>query len=91
MQDRMLLSMVNEAARIIEEDIVRKSAHVDLAMIVGTGFPAFRGGLLKFADHLGIGTVVDRLENYQNKHGRRFEPAQLLKEMAKSSQSFYQS
>lgn len=90
MQDRMLLSMVNEAARIIEEDIVRKSAHVDLAMIVGTGFPPFRGGLLKFADHLGIGTVVDRLENYQNKHGRRFEPAQLLKEMAKSSQSFYQ-
>lgn len=90
MQDRMLLSMVNEAARIIEEDIVRKPAHVDLAMIVGTGFPPFRGGLLKFADHLGIGTVVDRLENYQNKHGRRFEPAQLLKEMAKSSQSFYQ-
>ena len=91
MQNRMLLSMVNEAARIVEEDIVRKPAHVDLAMIVGTGFPPFRGGLLKFADHLGIGTVVDRLETYKNKHGRRFEPAELLKEMEKNSQSFYQS
>lgn len=90
-QDRMLLSMVNEAGRIIEEDIVRKPAHVDLAMIVGTGFPPFRGGLLRFADHLGITSVVDRLERYQNKHGGRFEPAQLLKEMARSSQSFYQS
>lgn len=89
MQGRMVLSMLNEAARIIEEDIVRKPTDVDLAMVFGTGFPPFRGGLLKFADHLGIKAVVDRLESYKNKYGYRFEPAKVLKEMAKSGKSFY--
>ena len=47
---RLVLSMVNEAARVLDEGIVKRASDVDLGMIMGTGFPAFRGGLLKFAD-----------------------------------------
>lgn len=51
---RPLLSMVNEAARSLEEKIVDSPEELDLALIMGTGFPAFRGGLLRSADSLGM-------------------------------------
>jgi len=60
--DRLVLPMVNEAARCLEEGIVSRPRDVDLGMVMGTGFPPFRGGLLRWADARGVGRIVKRLE-----------------------------
>jgi 3-hydroxyacyl-CoA dehydrogenase/enoyl-CoA hydratase/3-hydroxybutyryl-CoA epimerase len=80
--------MVNEAARCLEEEIVESPAQVDLAMIMGTGFPPFRGGLLRHADVLGLTVVVDRLRALQAVYGARFEPCGLLVRMAQDGYVF---
>ena len=88
-RDRVLLPMINEAARILDEGIASSPGDVDLAMITGTGFPPFRGGLLRYADELGLKVVMARLEKMQNEHGPRFEPAPLLRRKADADQGFY--
>ena len=88
-QDRCILPMVNEAARILEEGIARSAGDVDLAMITGTGFPPFRGGLLRYADDLGLRTVVAKLESFESEHGPRFRPAPLLRRKAEAGEGFY--
>jgi 3-hydroxyacyl-CoA dehydrogenase len=86
---RLLLSMVNEAARVLEEGIVPRAADVDLAMIMGTGFPPFRGGLLRFADSIHPRTILSRLEDLHQQHGIRFAPAPLIQELASRNATFY--
>jgi 3-hydroxyacyl-CoA dehydrogenase/enoyl-CoA hydratase/3-hydroxybutyryl-CoA epimerase len=88
-RSRLVLSMVNEAARILGERIVTRAGDVDLAMIMGTGFPPFRGGPLRFADSLGPRTVVERLQALREKLGARFEPAPLLEELARKDHQIY--
>ena len=87
--DRTLLAMVNEAARILEEDIVAGPGDVDLGMITGTGFPPFRGGLLRWADTIGMKELERRLDALAQKHGKRFEPAPLIRARAAAHGSFY--
>src|SRR5262249_28789218 len=60
-QDRLVLAMVSEAARVVEEGVCSDPSQIDLAMIYGTGFPAFRGGVLRYADSLGSRVVVEKL------------------------------
>ncbi len=86
---RTVLAMVNEAARILEDGIVSDAHDVDLGMITGTGFPPFRGGLLRYADSLGAPVVLARLESLASEHGPRFEPAPLLRELVGSGRGFY--
>ncbi|NDG85801.1 MAG: fatty oxidation complex subunit alpha, partial [Proteobacteria bacterium] len=86
--DRCVLSMVNEAARCLEEKIVAAPEDVDLGMIMGTGFPPFRGGLLRHADSVGLSSIVGRLENLASKYGKRFEPSAALRAFAAKG-SFY--
>lgn len=87
--DRCILTMVNEAAKCLEENVVKNARYLDMAMIMGTGFPAFRGGVLRYADSLGIDKVVARLQEFNKKHGARFEVSKLLLEMAQKGQKFY--
>lgn len=86
---RLVLAMINEAARLLEDGIVGRAADVDLAMIMGTGFPPFRGGLLRYADALHPRTVVDRMQEYASTLGARFRPAFLLRELADGDERFY--
>lgn len=88
-QDRCLLVMINEAARVLTDGIARGAADVDLSMITGTGFPPFRGGLLRWADTLGAGTVLERLEELAAIHGERFRPADLVRSIAQEGGTFY--
>ena len=89
--ERGIFRMINEAALILlEENIVETAQEVDLGMIMGTGFPPFRGGLMKYADTLGSQYIVDELEIYSNKYGARFKPTTPLRNMAKTDRSFYQ-
>lgn len=88
--ERGIFVMINEAAlALIEDRIVEKAQDVDLAMIMGTGFPPFRGGLLKYADHLGSAYIVQELELYASRFGKRFTPTQPLSNMAKTNRKFY--
>ena len=83
--------MINEAARILEEGIVGSAAAVDLAMIMGTGFPPFRGGLLRFADSFHLRAVLERARDLRNEFGGRFAPAPLLERLARENGSFYEA
>ena len=87
--DRMLARAINEAAYMIREGVCDRPQDMDLAMIYGTGFPPYRGGILRYADAWGIRNVYEHLVNLEAEHGIRFEPETLLKEMAESGDTFY--
>jgi 3-hydroxyacyl-CoA dehydrogenase/enoyl-CoA hydratase/carnithine racemase len=86
----MLACGINEAAYMMEEGICDRPADMDLAMVYGTGFPPYRGGILRYADKWGLDQVVAALEALQAKYGPRFAPAKLLKDMAADGKTFYQ-
>ena len=94
--DRLVLSMVNEAARCLEEDVVASASELDLATIFGMGFPPFHGGLLRWADTLGATEIVRRLEAIaaapdvaQRQGGAaKFAPAEILCSMARTESKF---
>jgi 3-hydroxyacyl-CoA dehydrogenase/enoyl-CoA hydratase/3-hydroxybutyryl-CoA epimerase len=86
--DRMVLPMVNETARCLEETVVRSAADVDLALIYGTGFPPFRGGLCRWADQQGLNHLVAALERLEGNLGPRFHPSDALRDTAKAG-GFY--
>lgn len=87
--DRAILIMINEAAMCLQEGVVDNAQYLDMAMVMGTGFPPFRGGLLRYADSLGIQSIVITLEALAKNYGIRFEPAKLLIDMAKNKKTFY--
>ena len=89
--ERMVLPMINEAALILDEKIVGSAAELDLAMIMGTGFPPFRGGLLRYADSLGTATIVARLDELASRLGARFRPSEPLRRLAQRGAKFYEA
>ena len=86
--DRLIDAMVNEAALALEERVVSRPEDVDLAMVLGTGFPPFRGGLLRYADSVGVGAIVERLARRQQE-GAPAGPSGRLQQMALSGATFY--
>jgi 3-hydroxyacyl-CoA dehydrogenase/enoyl-CoA hydratase/3-hydroxybutyryl-CoA epimerase len=89
LQSRMVYLMLNEAARCLEEQIVREPADVDFAMIMGTGFAPFRGGPLRYADNLGTTRLVGDMERLVEQGLPEFEPCTLLRSLAAGGNSFY--
>ncbi len=87
--DLMLASGINEAAYMIQEGICDRPQDMDLAMIYGTGFPPYRGGILRYADKLGLKNIYEKLQELEKQYGVRFKPAGLIKEMAESGKTFY--
>ena len=69
---RLVLRMVAEAFRVLEEGIVQRASDVDAAMVLGTGFPDWRGGVLKYARDLGMAGVRRQLEDLAGRFGERF-------------------
>lgn len=81
--DRMLAPMINEAALALDEEIVESPAQVDLGLIMGTGFPPFRGGLLRYADSVGVDQIRIQLDRFsQGGAGARLKPNHALSEYA---------
>ena len=87
--ERTILIMVNEAARCLEEGVVDNARYLDMAMVMGTGFPAFRGGLLRYADAEGLESIVSRLRKLEEQYGERFAPAESLVRMSENEETFY--
>ena len=80
--------MLVEASRLLEERIVREPSDVDMGLILGIGFPAFHGGILRWAETLGLDKVIEKLKRYENL-GPRFHPTQQLRQLAASGKGFY--
>ncbi|GBE14135.1 fatty acid oxidation complex subunit alpha [bacterium BMS3Abin14] len=89
MVDRLILPMINEASRCLEEGVVDTPEAVDAAMIFGAGFPPFTAGPLRYADARGIKDVVSALKTLAKSVDKRFAPSNLLKLMAREKKSFY--
>ncbi|WP_415062442.1 3-hydroxyacyl-CoA dehydrogenase NAD-binding domain-containing protein [Bdellovibrio sp.] len=89
--ERGVFAMVNECSLALVEDRIVETPHeVDLAMIMGTGFPPFRGGLLKYADSIGSQYIADQLATYaSSRKAARLKPATPLTNMAKGNSKFY--
>ena len=87
--ERCILTMINEASKCLEENVVKNARYLDMAMIMGAGFPPFRGGVLRYADKLGLQNIVKKLQNFEKKYGERFAVSKLLLEMEKNNQKFY--
>jgi 3-hydroxyacyl-CoA dehydrogenase/enoyl-CoA hydratase/3-hydroxybutyryl-CoA epimerase len=88
LSERMVLAMINEAARCLEEGVVEDAGMLDLAMIFGAGFPPFRGGVLRHADTIGLPRIEARLTAFRAEKGERFAPARLVAKMAAEGGSF---
>lgn len=73
--ERCVLPMLNEAVRCRDEGIIRCERDGDIAAVLGSGFPAFRGGPFHYLRQLGSDTVAKHLSRLARKHGARFEPA----------------
>jgi 3-hydroxyacyl-CoA dehydrogenase len=87
--DRVMARAINEAAYMIQEGICDRPQDMDLAMIYGTGFPPYRGGILRYADAWGISNVYQHLVKLEKENGVRFKPCSLLQEMAEQGKTFY--
>jgi 3-hydroxyacyl-CoA dehydrogenase / enoyl-CoA hydratase / 3-hydroxybutyryl-CoA epimerase len=81
--------MVAEACRCLDDGIVGTPGELDLAMVMGTGFPPFRGGLLRHADRYGLTRIVDELETWAARKGSRFTPPPSLVDRARAGRGFY--
>jgi 3-hydroxyacyl-CoA dehydrogenase len=85
--ERLILPLINEAAKILQEGIALRPGDIDVVWRAGYGFPDYRGGPLWMADEIGLPQVVGRLEHYANVRGNPFgywTPSPLLEELAAS-------
>jgi 3-hydroxyacyl-CoA dehydrogenase/enoyl-CoA hydratase/3-hydroxybutyryl-CoA epimerase/3-hydroxyacyl-CoA dehydrogenase/enoyl-CoA hydratase/3-hydroxybutyryl-CoA epimerase/enoyl-CoA isomerase len=87
---RLFLPMFLEATRALQDQIVRDPRDIDLGLIFGLGFPAFRGGLLFWADSLGAAKILEMLKPLEPL-GERMQPTPLLLDMARAGTKFYGS
>jgi 3-hydroxyacyl-CoA dehydrogenase/enoyl-CoA hydratase/3-hydroxybutyryl-CoA epimerase len=85
--ERLVYPIINEAARALEEGIVEQPEQIDLAMVFGTGFAPFRGGPLRYADHVGLGRIVQALDRLAAEHPR-LAPCEALRQRAAEGRSF---
>lgn len=89
-QHRIALALVNEAARCLEEGVIKRPEDGDLGAVYGLGFPAFLGGPFRFADRLGISKLVHMLEELTEDHGARFKPAAFFREKVTTGTPIFQ-
>jgi 3-hydroxyacyl-CoA dehydrogenase/enoyl-CoA hydratase/3-hydroxybutyryl-CoA epimerase len=87
-QERLIMPFINEAARCLEEGILRSARDGDVGAFFGFGFPPFRGGPFHLVDQLGAAAVVDTMERLAERHGDRFAPAEILIDAAKHGTRF---
>jgi 3-hydroxyacyl-CoA dehydrogenase/enoyl-CoA hydratase/3-hydroxybutyryl-CoA epimerase len=87
--DRLILIMINEAVRCLEEEVVASPKDVDFGMIMGTGWAPFRGGPIRYLDSVGSKKIAERLQELAKKDAY-FTPCDMLLEYAKTNKKFYE-
>ena len=88
--DRLMPLMANESARCLEENVVASPEDADYGMILGTGFPAWRGGPLRFAENFGIKKLVEEMEKLARTN-EKYTPCELLRKHAQEETKFYEN
>jgi 3-hydroxyacyl-CoA dehydrogenase/enoyl-CoA hydratase/3-hydroxybutyryl-CoA epimerase len=86
---RLVFSLLNEAVLAFDEGVVRHARDGDIGAVFGIGFPAFRGGPLRYLDEYGLTNAVATLEDLARKYGARFQPAPRLVAMASRNELFH--
>ncbi len=86
--DRLMIPMVIETARCLEEHIVETANEADMGLILGIGFPPHLGGALKYADIIGLAKLVEKCGKYASL-GKLYEPTAHMKEMAAKGETYY--
>ncbi|WVZ98184.1 hypothetical protein U9M48_043653 [Paspalum notatum var. saurae] len=76
--EMIFFPVVNEACRVLDEQIALKASDLDVASIMGMGFPSYRGGVMFWADSLGAKYVYNRLEAWSKDYGEFFKPCEYL-------------
>lgn len=87
--ERMAFALLNEAARALEEGVVRSPRDGDIAAVFGIGFPPFRGGPFRAIDAAGPGRVAAILDKLTRNYGDRFAPAGIIAELARRGGRFH--
>jgi 3-hydroxyacyl-CoA dehydrogenase / enoyl-CoA hydratase / 3-hydroxybutyryl-CoA epimerase len=87
-QERLVLGMINEAVRTLEDGVLRSARDGDVGAVFGIGFPPFRGGPFWYIDQEGARRVVDRLRSLEERFGVRYAPAPLLMKKAETGGRF---
>jgi 3-hydroxyacyl-CoA dehydrogenase len=85
---RLLFSSVNEACRILEEGKAYRASDIDVMWLHGFGFPRYRGGLMFWADGIGVKAVYDQIARWHQQYGERWAPSRLLRELAETNTPF---
>jgi len=85
---RLLFSSVNEACRILEEGKAYRACDIDVMWLHGFGFPRYRGGLMYWADGIGVREVYNQIAAWHQQYGERWAPSRLLRELAEGSTPF---
>lgn len=88
--DRLMIPMVNETIRCLEEGIIASPSEADLALLYGLGFPPFRGGIFRYVDTIGLANFVATADKYSGL-GEIYQVTDKTREMAANGQSFYQT
>ena len=89
-QRRAVYAMLNEAARCLEDEIIRSPRDGDVGAVFGIGFPPFRGGPFRYMDSIGVDALLTQLDDLNIRFPGRFEAAPILLQMARSGSRFYQ-
>jgi 3-hydroxyacyl-CoA dehydrogenase len=85
---RLLFSSVNEACRILEEGKAYRASDVDVMWLHGFGFPRYRGGLMYWADGIGVREVYNQIASWHQQYGERWAPSKLLRDLAETGTPF---
>ena len=85
---RLLFASINEACKILEEGIAYRASDVDVMWLHGFGFPRYRGGLMFWADQIGVKTVYEQIQRWHQLYGSRWAPSALLRQLAESGTAF---
>lgn len=85
---RLLFSSVNEACKILEEGKAYRASDIDVMWLHGFGFPRYRGGLMYWADGIGVREVYNQIAAWHQQYGERWAPSKLLRELAETNTPF---
>ena len=87
--ERLVYSLVNEGAQILDEGIAMRASDIDMVYLTGYGFPLFRGGPMFYADTVGLANVLDAMNRYaKGRHGDAWKPAPLMVRLAEEGKGF---
>ncbi len=81
---RLLFASVNEACKILEEGKAYRASDIDVMWLNGFGFPRYRGGLMYWADGIGVAEVYRQIQAWHQQYGARWAPSALLRRLAET-------